>query len=81
MSSKLPKAKTHAMPKPHMRTRKLSTTGKSAFAAAPGGGAAFPPMPMPDGGGAPAFGAGGPPDAAPGGAAPPMMGAGGMPGQ
>lgn len=67
-----PKAKVMSG-KPHLRTRKLSTTGKSAF---PGGPLAFPPPGVgapdagPPPGGAPAFpgpaGGGGPMGAGPG---------------
>lgn len=70
----------HGDSKPHLRARKLSSTGKSAYAN-PGGAAAmaFPPGPPGGDAGAPAFppapggGAGGPPpDAAPGGGMPGM---------
>lgn len=39
----MPKAAVHAPAKPHLRARKLSTMGKSAF---PQAAQAFPPPPM-----------------------------------
>lgn len=61
--TKLPKAGHHAQPKPRLRTRHLSSTGKSAYAPGPGGAGAVPAFPPgPAGAGAPAFpdpGAGG----------------------
>lgn len=71
----------HRLPKPRVRTRHLSSVGKSAYAGGGGaavpafptapGGAAFPPAPMPPAGGdTMAPGAGGPDST-------PMMGPGG----
>lgn len=51
-----PKMGHHGNPKPRLRTRHLSTTGKSAFAGPPpGAGLAFPPGAPGGPGGAPAF--------------------------
>lgn len=69
-----PKTKTHAADKPHLRARKLSSIGKSAFSAPPSP-LAF--APGPDAGGAPAFP---PPDMSGGGGAPPMAAPAGPPG-
>lgn len=63
------KAASHGQTKPRLKTRHLSTIGKSAFGAVPTGGApAFPPaggapaaMPMDSGGAALAGPSGGPP--------------------
>lgn len=75
---KLPRQGKHTTPKPHLRTRRLSTVGKSAYGAAPGG-PAFPDPGMGAGGGAPAFAPGGaaPPDLD--GGSPPLTGPGGGP--
>lgn len=81
----IPKQGSHRASKPRLRTRHMSTIGKSAFAGpSPEGALAFPPSPM-GGGGAPAFappggpgGPGAPPDAGAGalegGGGPPMPG-------
>lgn len=53
---KLPKGGRHTQPKPRLRTRHLSSTGKSAYAPGPGGAGlpAFPPAAGPAGPGMPA---------------------------
>lgn len=58
--AKLPKGGHHTNPKPRLRTRHMSSVGKSAYSGG-GGASAVPAFPAP-GPGAPAFGA---PDGAP----------------